>query len=224
MMAAISHEIRTPLQSIMGYAELLLSDIPEPLPESGRRQVQSIAEGARHLAALVDDVLRFHREEDAAQPLSLSEVGVAELLEGCEVMVGEAVRAAGATLEVQAPPELTLRTDGSKLRQILLNLMGNSVKFTGKGTITVSAHQDGTWVTFRVSDTGPGIDPSDVPHIFEPFWRGRPGPRNRNQGAGLGLALVRALVKRLDGKLDLDTAPGRGTTFVVSLPRIPPED
>jgi signal transduction histidine kinase len=118
-LAAISHEIRTPLHSILGYGQLLLDGIPGPLPEASRRYVTSMAEGARHLAELMEDVLALHRLEAATQPLDRAEVAANEVLEECSVMLQGAARTAGLAFEVSAPAELRLVTDRGKLRQVL---------------------------------------------------------------------------------------------------------
>jgi PAS domain S-box-containing protein len=217
-MAAVSHEIRTPLQSILGYAQLLLSALPEPLPERPHRYVEGISSAAQHLAALVEDVLAFHREE---VPLALAEVEVQHVFDECDDMVRASAAAAGLDLEFYANPGTRLWTDAAKLKQVILNLVANAVKFTAHGAVRISGSEDGDRVVIMVSDTGPGIAPEDVPHIFDPFWRGSTISRNPVEGAGLGLALVRVLVSRLGGELGLETSLGQGSTFTLWLPRIP---
>jgi signal transduction histidine kinase len=217
-LAAISHEIRTPLHSILGYAQLLIDDIPQPIPEASRRYVGSIAQGAKHLARLVEDVLSLHRLDDAHHPLDLSEVAADQVLENCAAILGGAARDAGLDLATSAPSGITLRTDATKLRQVLLNLIGNAIKFTRAGGVTITACADDDHVVFSVRDTGPGIDAAEIPHIFEPFWRGWEASERKVDGAGLGLALVHALVRRLGGELELDTVRGEGSTFRVRLP------
>lgn len=219
-MVDLSHEFRTPLHSILGYAELLADGVPEPLPEAAREQVRSIAQGARHLAGVIEDVLSLHRL-DETHHLDRAEVDVADVLRECAMIVRGRAEAAELALEVDAPAELIVRTDGSKLRQVLINLLGNAIKFTREGTVTLSAAREGREVVVTVRDTGPGIAADDLPHIFEPFWRGDQALSRKVEGAGLGLALVRSLVGALGGTLQLDTAPGRGTTFRIRLPAEP---
>ena len=148
----------------------LLDDVPERLPDASRRYVRSMLDGARHLADLVEDVLSLHRHDDAPQPLDLSDMPVADVIQECATMLR--ARAAGLRLEVTTPAELSQHTDRSKLRQILINLMDNAVKFTRRGAVMASAEIRGDRVVFTVTDTGDDIDPAEIPHLFEPFWRG----------------------------------------------------
>jgi signal transduction histidine kinase len=217
-MADLSHEFRTPLHSILGYAELLLEGIPESIPDACRAYVRSITQAASHLSGVVEDMLSLHQLDDPQHAPQLEDVAVGDCVLECAMILRGRAETAGLVLEVRAAEGLMARTDRRKLRQILINLLGNAIKFTRQGGVTVTAERAAGRILLSVRDTGPGIDPLEVPHIFEPFWRGDEAVRNNTEGAGLGLALVRSLVSRIGGVLEIETAPDAGTTFRISLP------
>jgi signal transduction histidine kinase len=216
-MAGLSHELRTPLHSILGYSELLLEGVAEPLPEKSERFVRSIRASAMHQAELVDDILSLAREGRSPR-FSPVELKLDDVVSECVAMVAERARAKGIDLLVDLPPDTTLVTDRSKLTRILINLLMNGVKFTDRGQVRVSASSDGERITFEVRDTGCGIAPAELPHIFEPFWQGAASERNGGEGAGLGLSLVGRLVGVLGGRISVESRLEYGSTFRFDIP------
>ncbi len=223
-LAIVSHDLRTPLNAIMGYANLLQMGVPEPVPESARERLKRISTAAEHLLYLLDELLEFARLEsgrDEAHPVDVDLRDVArEVATVAEPLAQE--RKLQFELAIPDAP-LVLHTDPDKVRQILLNLAGNALKYTERGTVRVvlggTTGQEGV---IAVRDTGMGIAPEHQERIFEPFWQIDAGPRTRSRGTGLGLSVVRRLVQLLGGTVAVTSEPGRGSTFTVTLPAAPP--
>jgi PAS domain S-box-containing protein len=218
-LATMSHELRTPLNAVIGYADLLLAGIPEPLPDGLRRHVERIGLASRHLLSVIEEILGYARIEAGRETVELEAVDLGEVLS--EVVAIVEPLAAEKRLRFTAPERVdppTLMTDARKLRQILVNLLGNAVKFTERGEIGFAAEQCGQWVEFRVRDTGIGIDPADQARIFEPFRQADEAPTRVAGGTGLGLSVARNLARMLGGDVTVRSAPGEGSTFVVRLP------
>jgi PAS domain S-box-containing protein len=218
-LATMSHELRTPLNAVIGYADLLLAGIPEPLPDGLRRHVDRIGLASRHLLSVIEEILGYARIEAGRETVELEAVDLGEVLS--EVVAIVEPLAAEKRLRFTAPERVeppTLMTDARKLRQILVNLLGNAVKFTERGEIGFAAEQCGEWVEFRVRDTGIGIDPADQARIFEPFRQADEAPTRVAGGTGLGLSVARNLARMLGGDVTVRSAPGEGSTFVVRLP------
>ena len=219
-LAVVSHDLRTPLTAILGYADLLELGVPDALPPGARQPIQRIQTSAKHLLYLLNELLAFarldaSREEARLQKIDVRDIGreVAEVTEPLAV-----ARALGFHVDMPNDPVLTV-TDPDKLRQILLNLLGNATKYTERGHISLEVDvADGNGVRIRVRDTGVGIAPEHLSHIFEPFWQVDPTRRSRDGGTGLGLSVVQRLVGMLAGELAVVSEPGVGTTFTVLLP------
>jgi signal transduction histidine kinase len=220
-MSGLSHELRTPLHSILGYSELLLEGVGGVMDEKGERFVSAIRASALHQADLVDDILSLARPARPAH-FSPGQVRVHEVVRECVVMVRERARASGVNIHVDVPQEAGMLTDRSKLSQVLINLVGNAVKFTDHGEVTVRVSQEGERLIFEVRDTGCGIAATELPHIFEPFWQGSASER-RGEGTGLGLSLVQRLVGLLGGEVSVESQEQVGSTFRVHLPVVCPE-
>ena len=218
-LASMSHELRTPLTAIIGYEELLADGITGPVTDPQRQQLGRIKASASHLLALIDEILTFARVEAGSEPTHIEPVNVASALEEAASLVAPLVGDRGLTLVVRAPLDRTsVRTDPQKLRQILVNLLSNAAKFTEKGTIVLAAVRDGREARFSVTDTGIGIAPEHVAHIFEPFWQVEQRATRRIQGTGLGLTVSRRLAQLLGGDLTVESAIGAGSTFSLRLP------
>lgn len=217
--ADASHELRTPLASIRGYAELSKRE-PDPVPEGVQHALGRIESEADRMTALVEDLLLLARL-DAGRPLEREPVDLTMIaLE----TVSDA-QAAGPThrWSLDLPDEaLEVEGDDARIRQVLINLLGNARKHTPDGThVVVSMCEDGDGVLLRVNDNGPGIDPDLVPRIFERFSRGDTA-RTRTQGStGLGLSIVQAVITAHGGRVKVTSEPG-DTTFAVWLPRVAP--
>jgi PAS domain S-box-containing protein len=223
MMAIMSHELRTPLTAIIGYQELLEGGFAGPLTEQQRSHLRSIRTGAWHLLDLVDQMLSLSRLDAGKEELRVERAHVMPLLREVAGMMSQAAESKGLLLELRpCCDEVTVVTDPGKLRQVLINLLNNAVKFTPAGTITLSAEARASGgVIIHVSDTGIGIDPADTGTIFEPFAQLNRSTTRDNGGVGLGLALVARMVRLLGASIDVESTPGSGSTFSVTLPPAP---
>jgi signal transduction histidine kinase len=220
-LATMSHELRTPLNAIIGYANLMAEGIPDPVTENQRVQLARLDASAKHLRKMIDEVLTLSRLEAGRETVSRQSIAVADVLDQAAAMVEPIAGARNLQVDVRKPdPSLTIETDPGKLRQILLNLLTNAVKFTDSGTIVLSAEEDGNGaVLFRVKDTGIGIAPEHQDRIFESFWQVEQRMTRRVGGAGLGLNVARELAQLLGGEVTVESALGEGSTFTVRLPR-----
>jgi signal transduction histidine kinase len=220
-LAVMSHELRTPLNAISGYAELLEMGIQGPVTEAQRHALGRIQLSQQHLLGLINEVLNYAKLESGSVHFDLGDVSVRDLLAGVEGLVEPQVRARGLVLVVGGcPPDLTARADGEKLRQILVNLVSNAIKFTDAGgriELTCQAHGDR--VHLAVRDTGIGIAAEKLQTIFEPFVQVRADLTRTAEGTGLGLAISRDLALGMGAELDVESAVGRGSTFTLRLPR-----
>lgn len=215
-LAVMSHELRTPLNAILGYAELLLEGVPERLPDPFRNKVERIVASARSLLGIIEEVLTFSRTEANEEMVHNSVVDpVAVAREVAHYMAPDAhAKGLGMRLETPELP-VTFETDSSKLRQALLNIVSNAVKFSEEGEVVVKVEPGHRAVLFRVHDSGIGITSENLEHIFDPFWQAeRPMTRTAG-GTGLGLAVARRLARILCGDLTAESEPGRGSTFTL---------
>jgi signal transduction histidine kinase len=217
----MSHELRSPLHSILGYTELVLEDAAQ-LEVPARRNVESIAVGARRLLALINDILDFSKlkagrmqmRRELFDPIQLAEEAVSDaraLAQARSVQVRVELEAEART------PELI--SDPTKVRQILTNLLSNAVKFCDRGQVTLSVQPDGAdRVLFRVRDTGIGIASDQLEHIFEPFRQAHSPDGRAESSTGLGLAIVSRLSELLGGEVVVESRLGEGSEFAVFLP------
>jgi signal transduction histidine kinase len=221
-LANMSHEFRTPLNAILGYTSMLLKGVLGPLDDEQAEGLARVDSNGRHLLGIINDILDISRIEAGRMPLRLSEFGlpelVGEVLAEVEPIVAQASVHIEATVDQRLP---ALQSDRQKVKQIVLNLLTNAVKFTPSGTITLSARYDPRVreVAVTVADTGIGIAAEDHERIFEDFQQADSSPTRTHGGAGLGLSICRRLATMLGGKIQLESAPGIGSTFTVVLPR-----
>ncbi|GIX17461.1 MAG: hypothetical protein KatS3mg119_1647 [Rhodothalassiaceae bacterium] len=217
-LATMSHELRTPLNAIIGFAELLAAR-PD-LPEAKRREyAETIRQAGRHLLALLNDILDLSRIEAGAYRLDRAVVPLRPLVDELLAMFAVQAREEQITLANEVPESLAAEADERALRQILINLVGNAVKFTpAGGRVTVSAARREDEVEIVVADTGEGIAPEDLERVLEPFVQGEDAMNRRHGGTGLGLPLVKRLVELHGGRLHLESARGRGTRASFTLP------
>jgi signal transduction histidine kinase len=218
-LAIVSHDLRTPLNAIIGYAELLLMGIPEPVPEAAGERVRRVQTSARHLLYLLDELLDFARLDSGKEHVHVQEVDVTQVAREVKVVMEPLVTRRGLLFELALSSNpLPLRTDPDKLRQVLLNLVGNAVKYTERGVVRVAVTEGPDHsAIIRVSDTGVGIAEQHLTQIFEPFWQVDETQRQREGGTGLGLSVVQRLVGLLGGEVSVESELGRGTTFTVVL-------
>ncbi|MFL5981948.1 MAG: ATP-binding protein [Gaiellaceae bacterium] len=214
-LANMSHELRTPLNAIIGFSELLQMQIAGELNDQQRAYVDDVLESGRHLLALINDILDLSKVEAGHMELDVDDVSLRTTLESSLTMHEERAARDGVALGLRLEPgEITVRADERKVRQVVVNLLSNAVKFTPPGgRIDVSALALNGTVEVAVSDTGPGISPADQARIFEEFWSA-----GRAEGTGLGLPLSRRLIELHGGRLWVESAAGRGTTFRFTLP------
>jgi signal transduction histidine kinase len=216
-LSVLSHEIRTPLSSALGYVELLLAGIPNPLPAEHRPYVDGIHSSIRHQLGIVDQILQFASTETRQHSARQLEVDILRLLRDVADLVRPTANAAGLDLEVAADDGVIVCADEGMLRQALLNLANNAVRFTQQGRIRLAAVRDGDDVVIRIVDTGPGIPDGDLELIFHAFWRGSESAARAPGGMGLGLSITRELVTSLGGSIDVSSELGNGSEFRVVL-------
>jgi signal transduction histidine kinase len=219
-LAVMSHELRTPLNAILGYVELMAIEIGDRVTERQRTYLSRIRSNQRHLLSLIDDVLSFAKVEAGRRSLTTQTIRVCEVLGALESLVEPEVRRKELSFAL-APcdPALAAQADPEKLRQILLNLVDNALKFTGAGgRVGVGAAREGDMIRIWVSDTGIGIAPDQLEHVFEPFFQVDRGTTRRYPGIGLGLAIARDFARTMGGEVRLESQPGRGSTASLELP------
>jgi signal transduction histidine kinase/CheY-like chemotaxis protein len=221
--AMASHELRSPLTSIKGFVELLERS-PENMSERQREFVEIILRSTDRLVELVNDLLDVARIEADRVEISRRPIDVGEAVREVAELMGPRIEEKGQRLGIYVAPTLPLAlADPGRVRQIVANLLTNAHLYTPEGgRIHVGAEADRAWVQIVVSDSGVGMNPEETERVFERFYRGadggRPGP-----GTGLGLSIVKSLVDMHQGEIDVDSEPGRGTTFRVLLPAAIPE-
>ncbi|AKU99081.1 hypothetical protein AKJ09_05745 [Labilithrix luteola] len=218
-LANFSHEIRTPLNGILGYCDLVIREEGQRLTPHGRRDLNVIKSNAKTLLALINDILDLSKIEAGRVDIVNEVVDLEELVEDCGATVREALRAKSVELYATVSPEARQAfTDGLKLKQVLLNLLSNATKFTDSGEVVLTATADGAGLTIVVEDTGSGIPPDQLPHIFEKFRQVDGSSTRRAGGTGLGLAIVKEVTRLLGGTVAVKSTLGRGTTFTVKFP------
>ena len=217
-LSTMSHELRTPLNAVLGFSDLLGEDRYGPLNEKQRRYVNHISNGGKHLLRLINDILDLSRIEAGRLQLALENVPVGTCFSEVCDNLHPLVSKKGHTLVKHAGPGLSVRADRTRLNQILMNLIGNAVKFTPEGgKIELAARKMGDLVRLEVRDSGPGIPPEEKKRIFEAFYRMTQNAKAA-EGSGLGLAITQRLVELHGGELGLDSEPGSGSCFYFTLP------
>lgn len=226
-LANVSHELRIPLQSVLGYATLLGDT---PLDQEQREYVQTLLSASESLSAIINDLLDISSMEAGKLVLDDLPFDLRETLNDLVHMLGTRAREKGLALELRVDENLpwALRGDPVRLRQVLLNLTSNAIKFTDSGHVLISIEVLGrkdnrVRLRLAVEDTGVGINPEDIPLVYEPYVQLGQSFQRQLPGAGLGLTICRQLVKLMEGSMDVESRPGEGTTFwvEVSLPVAP---
>ncbi|HMG11941.1 MAG TPA: MASE1 domain-containing protein [Gemmatimonadaceae bacterium] len=219
-LAVMSHELRTPLNAIAGYAELLALGVPGPLTPKQTDAINRIQSNQEHLLALIDDVLSFARIEAGTNPIAIGPVGVGKAVDSLAASVRPNLERQGLSyIWNGCDSALVVRADRVKLRQILLNVLGNAIKFTPRqGRIELSVARSADRVSIRVSDTGVGIPPEMTDHVFEPFFQVQRGTTREYPGVGLGLAISRDFARAMGGDITVESVLGKGTIVTVELP------
>jgi PAS domain S-box-containing protein len=225
-LATMSHEIRTPINAVVGMSELLMQT---ELSDEARDYAMTVRDSAESLLAIVNDILDFSKIEAGRMDLEAVPFSPVVAVENATDILAAAARKKGLSLSTYVAPDVPRRVigDADRLRQVLLNLLGNAVKFTAGGSVTVRAvvdSQDGdrSILHFSVTDTGPGIAADVAERLFEPFRQADQSTRRRFGGTGLGLSISRRIVELMGGKIGFDSSLGRGSTFwfTIPLPRV----
>ncbi len=220
-LANVSHDVRTPLNAILGYTSLLLRGVSGELEPAQRESLVRVDANARHLLSLINEILDITRIEAGKMPVRLSSIKLRELIG--EIMTEVEPLITGSNLEVTAkiPPGLSvIRSDRQKVKQILLNLLTNALKFTPRGSVTVTCthHHPRREIAIAVIDTGIGIAEADQARIFEAFSQADPVPTRETGGTGLGLAICQRLAAVLGGRITLRSKVRQGSTFTLIIP------
>ncbi|HXA78258.1 MAG TPA: response regulator [Candidatus Acidoferrales bacterium] len=220
-LSTMSHELRTPLNAVLGFSDLLGEDRYGPLNEKQRRYVNHISTGGKHLLRLINDILDLSKIEAGRLQLTMETVRVETCFsEACDTLQ-PLVSKKGHVLVKHPAQGLSVRADGTRLKQILMNLIGNAVKFTPEGgKIELAARRVGDLVRMEVRDSGPGIPQEEQKRIFEAFYRLTQNAKAA-EGSGLGLAITQRLVELHGGQLGLDSQIGAGSCFYFTLPFVP---
>jgi signal transduction histidine kinase len=221
-LAALSHELRTPLNAILGFTDVLLSEVDGPLGDDAREALSVVRSSGEHLRALIDDILDLSALESGELKLSGGILDVFAVVQDVvkEARIGAAAK--GLTLALEGGATFAW-ADQRRLRQIVGNVVGNAVKYTERGGVSVRVTETPNEVSIWVSDSGPGIAPEEHEAIFKEYWQSSEA-RTRRAGTGLGLAITRRLVEMHRGRVELTSALGRGSTFRIVIPtEAPPE-
>jgi signal transduction histidine kinase len=222
-LANMSHELRTPLNAIIGYGEMLLEEA-EDLGQAGFiPDLQKIHAAAKHLLALINDILDLSKIEAGKMDLYYETFDVPPMIQDVVATITPLVKKNANALEVHCADDLgAMRADLTKVRQTLFNLLSNASKFTEHGTITLEVSREtgagGGWVTFRVRDSGIGMTPEQIEKLFQEFSQADASTTRKYGGTGLGLAISRKFCRLMGGDITVESALGQGSTFTISLP------
>ena len=228
-LANMSHELRTPLNAIIGYSELLLEEAEDDGMDSMVQDLRRITDSGNHLLGLINDILDLSKIEAGRLELFVSDFSVDSVLDVLENVAKPSAEKNGNEVLFDRGPDLgDMRSDETRLRQSLLNLISNATKFTEQGRVTVATavdHVDGIdWISFAVSDTGIGMSDEQMAKIFDDFTQAEAETTAKFGGTGLGLSITKQLVEMMGGELSVDSKVGEGSTFSIRVPRTVPED
>jgi PAS domain S-box-containing protein len=223
-LANVSHELRTPLNAIMGYTHLLLEGVSGELTRPQRERLQRVDANSRHLLSVINDLLDITRIEQGKMPVQVERVTLPELIDEVMTEVEPLIDRTSLAVERHLAPEVPeIVTDRQKVKQIVLNLLSNALKFTPQGSVSIRLDYStpDERISIAVSDTGIGISEENQQTIFEAFQQADSSYARRQGGTGLGLTICRRLASLLDGQIHLVSQPGEGSTFTLVLPRQP---
>jgi len=218
-LSRMSHELRTPLNAVLGFAQLMELDEADPLSAAQRHRLTLVRESGEHLLRMIGDLLDHSRIEAGQLRVDLSDVALLPLLRECTDMLAPMAQAAGVQVAWDGVDDsLQVLADATRLRQVVLNLLSNAIKYNHRGgSVQLQAQARGGEVCLQVTDTGAGIAPAHLDNLFEPF--NRLGQRRSGiEGTGIGLAITRALVTLMNGRIEVCSTLGLGSTFSVTLP------
>ena len=227
-LANMSHELRTPLNAIIGYSELLLEEAEDDGMDSMVQDLRRITDSGNHLLGLINDILDLSKIEAGRLELFVSDFSVDSVLDVLENVAKPSGEKNGNEVLFDRGPDLgDMRSDETRLRQSLLNLISNATKFTEQGRVTVATavdHVDGIdWISFAVSDTGIGMSDEQMAKIFDDFTQAEAETTAKFGGTGLGLSITKQLVEMMGGELSVDSKVGEGSTFSIRVPELCPK-
>ncbi|HEY0780086.1 MAG TPA: ATP-binding protein, partial [Gemmatirosa sp.] len=218
-LATVSHELRTPLTALTGYGELVADEILGPLTPAQADVMERMRAVTHQLTAMIEEILTFSALEAGRELVRPVATDIEEVVHAVVAVVEPLAAQKALTFTATVPPErLPFVTDPDKLRQILVNLCGNAVKFTERGGVRLIVVTDGAQVTFSVTDTGLGIAEHDMPRLFQAFAQLDTGLTRRYGGTGLGLYISQRLARLLGGRIEVRSRVGEGSTFTLVLP------
>jgi len=221
-LANMSHELRTPLNAILGYTELIVDRVYGEIPEKVLAMLERVQSNGRHLLGLINDVLDLSKIEAGQLTLSLTDYSIGEVVSTVLTAVEPLATGKQLALKSVLPPDLPLaRGDERRIAQVLLNLVGNAIKFTDSGEVAVLASAANGAFTIAVRDTGPGIPEADQRKIFDEFKQAETSSSAwKTGGTGLGLSIAKRIVEMHGGRICVESSPGQGSTFSITLPLI----
>jgi PAS domain S-box-containing protein len=218
-LANMSHELRTPLNAVIGFTGTMLMRLPGPLTDAQERQLTIVQSSAKHLLALINDLLDLAKIESGKVELLLAPVALCEVIDEVAANLRPLAESKGLQFEIPTPaPDLVVRTDRRALSQILLNLLNNAIKFTDRGQVHLQAEARRMATVIRISDTGIGIRPEQQRHLFEAYVQGVDSSAQSREGTGLGLYLSQKLAGLLGGVIEFESEFGQGSTFSLVIP------
>jgi PAS domain S-box-containing protein len=218
-LANMSHELRTPLNAIIGYAQILQEDMEDAGQEAVLPDLKRIESAGKHLLKLINDILDLSKVEAGRMEIYLEPVALPRLLDELQSLAGPMATARGNRLEFSVPPDAPIvRTDYTKLKQSLLNLLSNGSKFTQNGVVRLEVSLSPDQVEFHISDTGIGMTEEQMGRLFQAFTQADASTTREYGGTGLGLAITRRLCRMLGGDVTVESVPGKGSIFTITLP------
>jgi signal transduction histidine kinase len=218
-LANMSHELRTPLNAILGYTELILDNIYGEAPGQMRVVLERIQSNGKHLLGLINDVLDLSKIEAGQLSLSLNDYSIQDMVHGVYTAVEPLASSKKLAFKIEVPADLPpAHGDDRRLSQVLLNLVGNAIKFTDAGEVAIKAAAANGAYTISVHDTGPGIAAEDQTKIFEEFQQADNSQTKTKGGTGLGLSIAKRIVEMHGGRVWVESSPGHGSTFSFTVP------
>lgn len=223
-LATMSHELRTPLNSVIGFTGILLRQMPGPLNDEQNKMLSIVQNSARHLLSLINDVLDISKIEAGELELHMKEIELIPIIEDVFALINPQAEEKGLELNLRVSdhPRFII-VDERRFEQVLINLMGNAVKFTFQGKITLSYYAENNFLILRIEDTGIGIPNEMLSKLFQPFMQVDMGIDRKFEGTGLGLFISRKIIEMMGGSIEVQSEPDKGSCFTIKLPLSPQE-
>jgi len=216
----MSHELRTPLNSIIGYTKLILDGLEGDINEEQKQDLHTVYTNSKHLLELINDLLDLSRIEAGKTVLNYGTFTISDLLSEVIPAIEQLAREKGLALTYSIAPDIdNLYADRAKARQVLINMLGNAIKFTDEGSIKLNVAESDSDFVFSVADTGMGMKKEDLEAIFDSFKQVGPAQIAGYEGTGLGLAISKQFVEMQGGKIWAESELGKGSTFTFTLPK-----